>query len=367
MIRINAIQVKTGYSGVGVYSIKVIERLVKKIKRGIIYTGLNCFGSIPPGWEIKQVKIFDRDLIRWLWHHLIFPLRLNKNDVLYCPFSEAPVWFWGKLIITVHDLMPLSYPDKHSKKLKFYYNRILRKNLAKAYSIIVISETTKQDLLKFFPETGQEKIKVIYNGYEKKIFNTNTDISALKDFKKRFGLDKYILYVGRLSRIKNVMRLVKAFALIKDKTDYSLLVIGKDESGILTEADNFIKNSGMQNRVKFIERLEENEVQYAYKGARLFIQPSYSEGFGLPAVEAMACGIPCVLSDIEAFREVSADAAMLFNPDNEKELAEKIMILLNNENLYNSCREKGINRANDFDWDKTADEIRKIINNAAGS
>ena len=364
MLKINATQVKEGYSGVGVYSIKVIERLAKKFSSGVIYTCLNSFKDIPHSWQVKHVKIFDRDLIRWIWHHFIFSFKLSKKDVLYCPFSEATIWFGGKLIITVHDLMPLNFPEKHSAKLKYYYSNILLKNLKKAFSIIVISETTKRDILKFFPEIDEGKINVIYNGYEKKVFNTDKDLMLIDNFKKKHGLDKYILYVGRITKIKNVMCLIKAFSNIKDKTKCNLLIIGKDESGVMSEANDFISNNSMQDRVRFIERLEETEVQYAFKGASLFIQPSLSEGFGLPAIEAMAGGIPCILSDIDAFREISSGAALLFNPANENELQEKILLLLNNESLYNGYKEKGLKRSNDFDWDNTADEISKVINKA---
>ena len=364
MLIVNATQVKKGYSGVGVYSIDVIKHLVKKIDNGIIYSSLNEFGNLPEKWHLKLTMDFNRDLIRWLWINIIFLFKLKKNDVLYCTFSEAPVFFRGKLIITVHDLMPINFPENHSKKLRFYYRKILYRNLKNAFKIIVISETVKKDIIKFYPDIEESKIKLIYNGYDSSIFNTFRPENEINNFKLRYGLNNYIIYVGRISRIKNVLCLLKAFIHIKDKITHNLVIIGKDESQIMPEALEMLKSGNIDSRVVFIKHLNKNELQFALKGADLFLSASLSEGFGMPAIEAMACGVPCILSDIDAFREISGGAAAMFNPSEPAELADKILQLLNNENLYNMHKAKGLEAVKNFSWEKTVSGIGTIITHA---
>jgi glycosyltransferase involved in cell wall biosynthesis len=364
MLIVNATQIKKGYSGVGVYSINITKQLFKNFKSGIVYTCLDVFGDLQNNWQVKTINNLGRDLIRWMWLSFIFPFKLKKNDVLFSTFTEAPFLFRGKLIIVVHDLMPLRFPEKHSKKLRFYYSKILLKNLKTAYKIIAISETTKNEIVEFFPGVNRENIDVIYNGYDSGIFNNKPEKKNIYNFKIKHGLDKYILYVGRISRIKNIMCLIEAFNKIYTGIIHDLLIIGKDESDIMPEVRDFINRKGIENRVLFIEYLCENEIQLAYKGAELFVNPSLSEGFGFPAIEAMACGTPCILSDIEAFRELFGTSAFLFDPNNNEQLAEKILLLLSNEKLHNTYRALGLKRVKYFSWENTGTKISEILKDA---
>ncbi len=367
MLVINALQVKKNYSGVGVYTASIINALVKKFSKGRIYARLDVFGELPPNWELIIKKIYDRDLVRWLWINLVFPFNLKKNDVLFSTFTEAPLLFNGKQIITVHDLMPISLPAKHSVKLKFYYRKILPMLLQKSYAIIAVSETTKQEITDIFPKVSKKKIFVVYNGYDDSMFNTIYDENGLNNFRAKYKLDKYILYVGRISKIKNVMLIIEAFSRIHESIPQDLLIVGRDESGIMPFALEFIRQQKIEGRVKFIEYLDKSEIAPAYKGSEVYVNASLAEGFGLPAVEAMACGVPCILSDINAFREISGGAACLFDPSDSKELAEKIMLLLSNNDLYESQKFKGLRRAEQFSWRNSAEQTAGIIASALSS
>lgn len=365
MLVINATHVRKEYSGVGVYFFSIAGRLAKIFSRGIIYAQYDirseCFIKDNINWKVKIIRYLNRDLIRWLWVQLIFPFKLlNKENILYSSFNESPVFCRCKTVTVVHDLIPLKFEKEHSKKLRFYYKYILPRSLKKTSRIIAISEAVKKDILNYFPFISGNKIEVIYNGYEKNIFNTVRPAAA-EEFKKKFGIDNYVLYVGRVSEVKNTMSLVKAIGLSANKTDVNLLIIGRDESGIIPQAKKYAEDGKFSERIKFIDYMAEEDLANAYRSARLFVFPSYSEGFGLPLVEAMASGVPAVISGIPSLTEIAGDAAINFNPDDYHELSEKILLLLNDEKIYNDCMAKGLERAKIFDWDQTARRTGKII------
>src|SRR5438876_4666130 len=183
MLVINATQIKKNYSGVGVYSKKIIERIIPKWDEGKIFTQQNEFGN-PAGWKIKIVKNIGRDLLRWLWIQIILPLKIKRDDVLFSTFSESPARCKCKTVLVVHDLMPVKFPEKHSKKLNYYYRKILPKSLRDASIIIAISKTVKNEILEYFQFINENKIIVIYNGYEKNLFNT---LPPETDFNVKYG------------------------------------------------------------------------------------------------------------------------------------------------------------------------------------
>ena len=365
MLVINAAHVNKNYSGVGVYFFSLASRLTKKFESGIIYSGFDFrsgnFSETAKNWRVKIIKFAGRDLFRWLWVQLILPFKLlNTKNILYSPFSESPVFCRCKTVMVVHDLIPIKFENEHSWKLRFYYRHILPMSLKRAGRIITISNAVKSDILKFFPKIGADKINVIYNGYEKTFFN-NVKPETSGKFENKYGIENYILYVGRISEVKNTMSLVQAFAPLANKTDVILLIIGRDESGITEKAMKFARENNFESRIKFIDYLPEEDLAKAYKSARLFVFPSFAEGFGLPLVEAMASGVPAVISDIPSLSEIAGDAAVKFNPQNYMELSEKILLMLNDKNLSETCITKGIERAKLFDWDKTAEQTAKII------
>jgi glycosyltransferase involved in cell wall biosynthesis len=362
MIVINATQIHQAHSGVGVYTYKVIEKLIEKLPGGVIFTQWNIFRREQKNWKIIEVKHIRRGLIRWIWIQFVFLSKLRKNEILYCPYSEAPITKKVRSVITVHDLIPLNFPKQHSYKLKYYYKYFLPRTLKRAGRIISISETTRKDIIKYFPNIDENKITVIYNGYDSNNFNTDIDAGKAKIFREKYGIKDYLLYVGRLSKMKNVLCLIKAFYSIADKIQHSLVIIGRDESNLIKDAMVYAeRNNYDPNRMKFIEFMDEKELSTAYKGARLLVIPSLGEGFGMPVIEAMACGVPVIISDIPSLKEITSDCATKFNPFSHTELSEKIMKLLSDEKLWNTKRYKGLERARDFSWDKTAGQIYNVI------
>src|SRR5437667_11219259 len=358
MIVINATQIHRAHSGVGVYTYKVVEKLIEKLSGGVIFTQWNIFGKKQRNWKIIVVKNIRRGFIRWLWIQFIFLSKLRRNDILYSPYSEAPITKKVKSIITVHDLIPLNFPREHSYKLRYYYKYFLPRSLNRADKIISISETTRKDIIKYFPHIDENKITVIYNGYDATNFNTDIDSGKAKIFREKYGINDYLLYVGRLSKMKNVLCLVRAFYSVAEKIQNSLLIIGRDESNIIEGARAYAEENNYDvDRIKFVEFMEEKELSQAYKGAKLLVNPSLSEGFGLPVIEAMACGLPVIISAIPSLVEITSGCGITFNPSSHNELSESIMKLLSDEKLWRTKRCQGIERARDFSWDKTAERI----------
>lgn len=361
MLVINGVQIQANYSGAGVYFYKITKRLMQKWEDGLIYTQFDSFEN-KKNWRVETVKYVKRDLIRWLWVQFILPFKIkNSLDILFCTFSEAPIFCKCKTVIVVHDLIPLKFKKEHSRKLRFYYKYILPKSLKKSTRIIAISESVKKDILKFFTFISPDKIKVIYNGYEKKIFNASKPGSESINFKNKLGFEDYILYVGRISEIKNTISLIKAFGELIKTSDINLLIVGRDESGVMHEGRRYIIEHKFEDKIKIIDYLSEDELSLAYKNAKIFVLPSFSEGFGIPVIEAMGCGIPVIVSEIPSLNEIADDAAMKFDPSNYYDLAEKLSQLLHDGKLYNHYKIKGLERAKNFDWDITAELTNKIL------
>ena len=308
--------------------------------------------------------IFLPGIPNLLSNMLIVPFiaRLYGLEVmLFQNFSS--LWPHGlRKIVYIHDVLFLDYPQYYSGSELMYFKE-MKRLAAKADMIITISNSEKQRLVKN-NVADENRIAVVYHGINHH-FKTLAQYSAerIADFVHRYNLpQRYLLYVGRVNIRKNITRLVSALNMLDDK-DIKLVIAGELGNDVAMLKQH-IAAEGLSHRVIFTGHIPENDLYLIYANATVFCFPSYAEGFGLPPLEAMKCGVPVIVSQRTAMPEVCGDAAIYIDPDDAEDIAEKITFLLSDVNLYDKKVTDGINHAKKFSWQISANGILKLIGDA---
>ena len=276
-----------------------------------------------------------------------------------------------KVVITIHDLIPWLYPEftPKAKKTKFnwLFKAVMKKAVKRADRIIAVSENTAQDIQKCFNISG-DKIRVVYNGIEQEYFN------AAKNTKKTSNpisdkLEKgYILFVGRSEPYKNLLGLVKAYDILVKKYNIpnKLLIVGERDPRY-PQVPELVDKLGLKDKVIFFGYAEQKEVMGLYLNAGVLAMPSFYEGFGLPVTEAMACGVPVVVSNTPALVEVAGCSALVVDPKNINEIAGALYKVLTDKELADELKRKGIERAKHFTIERMAEETIKVYESCINS
>jgi glycosyltransferase involved in cell wall biosynthesis len=272
-------------------------------------------------------------------------LKQKGASLLYSPVPEGLLFPVTKQIITVHDLIPLVIP-KSTKFLKYYYSTILPRLLKVSDAIFVVSESTKKDIEKYYPKL-EKPVYVKHQGYNSDVFSMG-DNTSIEKVKNQYDIQdtEYLLVVGECRAYKNTTAVIKAFSLLTSK-NIKLVIVGK-----LNKSDKDIhsipKDFGVQDRVKFLGYVPNENLATLYQGATAFIFPSLYEGFGIPLLEAMACGCPIAASNTSSIPEVGGSAAVYFDPHDINDMAKVISDLIASESLQSRCRALGLERVKSF-------------------
>jgi len=350
-------------SGIGAYSRRLIENLARIDSENQYFILSNNPGLIEKYNLVSKPNFF---LVEFFHspnapvNQFLLPSQCRKFslDVFHAPHFFTSTRLPSKLVVTIHDLIPLCFPHftPRAKKVKFLrlFKYILRKISAKADKIITISENSKKDLVKSL-EVEANKIEVIYNG----VSPIYRPISSEPIKERLAGVvpsdSQVFLFVGRFDPYKNVVGLIKAFNNLKKEgnKDLKLVIVGEEDSRY-PEAPNLVKDLGLEKEVIFTGYLEEDELVYWYNRSVAFILPTFYEGFGLPVVEAFACGCPVITSNVASLPEVTGDAAILIDPHSEIELTKAMRHILTNSYIREELRQKGFSRVRVFSWERTA-------------
>ena len=216
--------------------------------------------------------------------------------------------------------------------------------------------------------TLMRHVEVIHHGIDKGIFHPSIEDNISLQFKKKYGLDKFILYVSHIQRYKNFFELIKAFVLLKDKIgdDIQLVFAGRcfDEE-YYKEMQDFIREHRYEDRIIFLGNVPYEELPFLYSACMIFVYPSTCESFGMTLVEAMACGAPILASKVEPVVEICADAAVYFDPMNPAAMADVIFKALNDQELISVLTKNALERAACFSWENTAKKTFKIFESLA--
>jgi glycosyltransferase involved in cell wall biosynthesis len=266
------------------------------------------------------------------------------------------------IVGTIYDLTTIIYPEFHRRKVVKHQEKMFNYFKESASLIIAISENTKIDIMKYL-RIPEDKIRTIYCGVGDE-FRKIEDIRVLESRLRGIGIDyPYIFYLGTLEPRKNVERLIEAFIQLKKRKQINekLVISGIKGWGYQSIFDK-VASSGIEKEIIFTGFVPNEFLPFLYNGASAFVYPSLYEGFGLPVLEAMACGVPVVTSNVSSLPEVAGDAAILLNPYSVDELADGIWRILSDEDLRNRCITKGIERAKSFTWERCAMETLKAFN-----
>lgn len=273
------------------------------------------------------------------------------HNTFYLPHGLTPIG-GAKRIVTVHDMIPELMP--HTRR-RLDWLTMKRRYVDSADHIICVSEATKQDLIKVFGLT-KAPISVVHHGVDPR-FHPGVP-------RADFLPERYLVFVGHRNQYKDADVLFRAFARVSAQVDdLQLLCVGGN--GLSTQEVERLKELGIRDRVSQ-RYLSDDLMASAYAHAELFVFPSHFEGFGLPALEAMACGTPAVLARATSLPEVGGDAAAYFEPGDDRELAETILRLLDDAGAREDLRSRGLDRAREFTWTRAAERTAAAYRAALG-
>ncbi len=319
------------YTGVENYAKHILEHIKNK-----------CFVTTKPYVANKYFAHFRT--------HFILPFK--KGDILFCPANIAPLFVPGgkKLVLTIHDVAFLTFPESFSAFFRIYYQLVVPFNIKRADSIITVSRYSKKEIEKYYP-ASIGKIKVVYLGVDFKY-------KVLPDIKKK----KQILYVGSINERKNFTGVLKTFNLMKN-SGYKLIVAGDFNPNFSFghKTKELLLASENNKNIQFAGHVSDEELVRLYNESELLVFPSFCEGFGLPVLEAMACGTPVVCSNRSSLPEVGGDAVLYCDPDKIEDIKDKIELIITDKTVQEDMIRKGLERVKMFTWRKSTDKHMEIF------
>lgn len=297
-----------------------------------------------------------------LWWHA----NIDGNKILFIPSGMIPVipFRFYKLITTIHDVCFLDYPQYYSKQDLFIQKLALKLGLFFSNKIITVSEYSKSQIIKH-TSCNANKIEVVHLGYDKNIYKKIDDIELFDRMRKKYNLpNNFILFIGRIEEKKNIVNQIKAFDRFNQKyQDYKFVLVGKPGYGYDNVKTEIFENELHKNIIE-LGYVSTVDMVAIINMSKIFMFVSNYEGFGLPIIEAMACGVPVITSNNTSMPEIAGDAAFFIEPNNVLGIYEKLCsITENSEGVRDDLIKKGFNRVKEFSWKKCAKKTIKVFEN----
>lgn len=293
--------------------------------------------------------------IRGHWWSIGLPMYIRRAgfDLFHGTNFDVPLWKQGRSVVTIHDLSALLHPEKHRARLVRRARLRLPLVVRFADRIITPTESVKREVCQRF-KVKPGKVTAIHSAARNSF--KPMPFAQTAELRKRLGVeDDFLLFVGTLEPRKNLLTLLKAFEQINAQSAHRpQLVIAGGEGWLMDDMFSFIRKSSISERLCFTGYLSDEELRGLYSACKVFLYPSVYEGFGLPPLEAMACGAPVIAGRIPSLMEVLGSSARLVDPLDVNELARTIVELLEDENQRQMLGAAGLERAREFSWEKTA-------------
>ena len=382
------------------YSFYLIKNLAEIDHHNTYYLYLNK----PPRPEltaaVKDNPNFSFHLLRWPFYsfwtlgRLTLEMFWHRPDVLFIPAHALPLFGPFKTINTIHDVAffreqnlyrsrPVKTEIPGSRKVINFLVRLLTFGhyrsesvdylywstpfaLRHAKKIIAVSQYTKREILDIYPQAVAAKIVVIHNGYSTDLYPPRPDAAKTKMILEKYGLESpYLLYVGRLEKKKNTAALVESFALLREyhpDVKVKLVLIGDAGFGY-DEVQYIIQEFNLDSQVIVPGWVDEADLPYIFSAANAFVFPSKYEGFGIPVLQALACGVPTAVSDLPVLREVAGEAALYFNQNSKEAIVEALVRIISDQALRTDLIARGQERVKNFSWRRCAEETLQVIEN----
>jgi glycosyltransferase involved in cell wall biosynthesis len=296
--------------------------------------------------------------------------RAEQIDLLHCPYFASPVMPLFPTVVTIHDVIPLILKEYAWRKLTVAYNALVSFAAKRAQAIIAVSQCSKRDIERTL-HIPSDRIHVIGNAVDES-FRPVNDAWLLASVRERYNIgERYILYFGGFDVRKNVPRLIRAYAQLPAtlRNQFQLVVAGRlHHLGHPTYPDPrpLVRQYGLDGQVIFTGQIRERDKAPLYSGATVFSFVSLYEGFGMPVLEAMACGRPVLTSNTSALPEVVGDAGLTVNPRSETEISEGLRQLLEDEQMRRDLSERALERARFFTWRQVAEQTVEVYRRVGG-
>jgi len=339
-----------------VYTYEVARRIVSAMPGSFVWRH---------GRRISQFQHYPADGVdepgikARLWADFVGVPRAARQGSANLVFSPTQIdaGWCGSIphVVTVHDLTPLLFPEYHRRQ-KVWFRHVLPAILRRSDRIIVPSHSTGRDVQEYFDV--DVPIAVIPNGVDHCRFRPAA-LQQVEAFKTHHGLDEYLLYVGNLFPHKNVPRLIRAHS--RSRIDIPLVVAGQGRERFRADLESAVRDHWRRDLVRFLDYVRADEIPLLYSGAMALVFPSLYEGFGLPALEAMACGVPVVASTMGSIPEVVGSAAILVQPNSIDDMATAMRILYEDAEKRRDLARRGLARAKEFTWQRCAERTVRLL------
>lgn len=329
-------------TGISNYALNLFPYL-KSLKPTLLtaqdYPDFNCY-PVPNNLTPADGTKGHLNRILWTQFQLLKIYKNLKSHLLFSPIPEAPLYANCRFIVMSHDMIPLRFPKRFSP-LTPYHRYYVPQVLNQAQHIICNSEATAKDITDFY-QIPINKITPIPLAYDRTHFQF-----------LNLPTSNYFLYIGRQDPYKNIQRLISSFAALPNRNDYELWLAGPYDKRYSPLLEKQLEELQITHLVKFLNYVPYDELPIIINQALALVFPSLWEGFGLPVLEAMACGTPVITSNISSLPEVAGDAAILINPYNVGEITAAMQAIINDSEMRKQLSQKSITRANQFSWEKT--------------
>ncbi|MEJ6486674.1 glycosyltransferase family 1 protein [Nostoc punctiforme UO1] len=337
-------------TGITIYALNILANLHSfqiTLLTSQIISKYECYiipQNLTPDQGIKGH--FDR----LVWTQLQLPqiYKNLKSSLLFSPLPEAPLYTNCRFVVMSHDLIPLRFPKRFSP-LTPYHRYYVPQVLKRSQHIICNSQATAKDIIDFY-QIPASKITPILLAHDRTHFRP-----------LNLATRNYFLYIGRQDPYKNIQRLISAFAALPNCKDYELWLVGPIDARYTPTLTAQVAELGITNQVKFLDYIPYSELPKIINQAIALVFPSLWEGFGLPVLEAMACGTPVITSNLSSLPEVAGDAAILINPYNTGEITEAMQAIATDSALRSRLSSQGITHSQQFSWEKTGKATSEVL------
>jgi len=364
-------------AGIGTYTEELVGNLLKTdpINQYTVFV-TPATSAVFPFYAPNLTKVSVPYPHYTVAEQLFYPRVLSqaKLDLVHYTNFNTPVFFRStKNVVTIHDLTLWFYPGRKHKSpfKKWVYRYIIAKSCQNADRIIAVSEGTKQDIVKYL-KIDPAKIDVIYEGVAPRL-RYQTDPKKIEMIKSKYNISApFFLYVGQWRNHKNLVRLIRAFAIFRRRynLEHQLVIVGKQDP-LAPEIPATIKQLGLQDTVITTGYIADSDLSDFYVSAEAFVFPSLYEGFGLPPLEAMSHGTPVISSNASVMPEVLGDAALFFDPLNLEDIASKLYQFATSYKLRQELKDKGIAQARKYSFGRMAREVlatyQKVLNGSSST
>lgn len=354
--------------GINVYTKNIIENLLEIDNENdyvFFYNSDSMLNSYSKYKNVKEVVINKKNKFLWDQYYIPKAVKSEKIDIIFNPKLSIPLFAPAKRILTMHGLEQFACPKVFKLFDNIYVHIMMPQFCRRANAVIVMSNTGKKDLIKYL-HVKEDKIEPIYESYHKRFTVIDYEDELIR-IKNKYNLpDKFLLFVGGLTPLKNFPNIIKAFNIVRKKIPVKLVFAGFKRWKYSKDLE-LIKRLRLQKEIITLGFVPDDDLPYLYNLAQCFVFPSFYEGFGIPVLEAQACGCPVVSTKTGATPEVSGGAAMLVNPYNHREIAQAVYNVLTEDDLKEKLVKSGTENVKKYNWLETAKKTLQLFEKVSQS